>query len=296
MATRPHRPQAAAPPLATPWPDPPRTGPHARLKQASRRSSASALTSAWRNVLAQQRYLAGTERSARSTWCRCGAQDIAAVSVRAAATHGAHRRRALARVPLRHPSVLRFSDITTLHARARAGLSRSTADGAWTCAPRRLRRSLVARDAHGGRPGFTLKPAAPRCSCAAAHGAPGRRMPLARGRRARHARGDRHPRRAAGVRTRRTGYRIDRMLTQLRRAKARRVRGSCSGFSECQPDAGDGYALVDVLRDRLGDSGCGRVALPDRPHPAANVTLPSGAATLDAGRGRLTIEESPTRR
>jgi len=94
-------------------------------------------------------------------------------------------------------------------------------------------------------------------------------------------------------------YRMDRMLTQLRRAGMfDRVRGIVLGdFPECEPDRGAGYALVDVLRDRLGDLGVpvlwrfpfGHTARP-------NLTLPLGVrATLDATRGALTIDESVTR-
>ena len=92
-------------------------------------------------------------------------------------------------------------------------------------------------------------------------------------------------------------YRVDRMLTQLRRAgKFDGVRGVVLGdFPECDPAPGSGYALVDVLRDRLDDLGipvAWRFPVGHTRQP--NVTLPLGVrATLDAGRGRLVIEESP---
>ena len=93
-------------------------------------------------------------------------------------------------------------------------------------------------------------------------------------------------------------YRIDRMLTHLRRAgKLDRVRGIVLGdFPECHPEKAAGYDLVDLLRDRLGDLGvpvAWRFPIGHTLQP--NVTLPLLArATLDAGKGTLTIEESPT--
>jgi muramoyltetrapeptide carboxypeptidase len=94
-------------------------------------------------------------------------------------------------------------------------------------------------------------------------------------------------------------YRVDRMLTQLRRAgKFRGVRGVALGdFPECAPDAGAGYALVDVLRDRLGDLGvpvAWRLPLGHTLQP--NATLPLGVrATLDATRGRIVLEQAAVR-
>jgi muramoyltetrapeptide carboxypeptidase len=93
-------------------------------------------------------------------------------------------------------------------------------------------------------------------------------------------------------------YRVDRLLTQLRRAgKLDRVRGLVLGdFPECHPEAGADFTLVDLLADRLGDLGvpvAWRFPIGHTLQP--NVTLPLLArATLDAGRGTLTIEESPT--
>jgi len=94
-------------------------------------------------------------------------------------------------------------------------------------------------------------------------------------------------------------YRIDRMLTQLRRAgKLDGVRGIALGdFPECHPDKGLGYTLADVLRDRLGDLGV-PVAwrLPVGHTKQPNVTLPLGvAATLDATRGKIVIEQRAVR-
>ena len=94
-------------------------------------------------------------------------------------------------------------------------------------------------------------------------------------------------------------YRIDRMLTQLRRAnKLARVKGIVLGdFPECHPEKDAGYTLREVLEDRLGDLGvpvAWRFPIGHTLQP--NVTLPLLVrATLDAGRGSLTIEESPTR-
>jgi muramoyltetrapeptide carboxypeptidase len=85
------------------------------------------------------------------------------------------------------------------------------------------------------------------------------------------------------------------MLTQLRRAgKLDRVRGIVLGdFPECQPE---GFELADLLRDRLGDLGvpvAWRFPIGHTLQP--NATLPLLArVTLDAGKGTLTIEESPT--
>jgi len=94
-------------------------------------------------------------------------------------------------------------------------------------------------------------------------------------------------------------YRIDRMLTQLRRAgKFRGVKGIALGdFPECAPDKGAGYALVDVLRERLSDLGvpvAWRMPLGHTLQP--NATLPLGVrATLDATRGRITTETAAVR-
>ena len=94
-------------------------------------------------------------------------------------------------------------------------------------------------------------------------------------------------------------YRIDRMLTQLRRAgKLARVKGIVLGdFPECEPDPGSNYALVDVLKDHLGKLGvpvAWRFPIGHTLQP--NATLPLlTRATLDANKGTLTIDETPTR-
>jgi len=94
-------------------------------------------------------------------------------------------------------------------------------------------------------------------------------------------------------------YRIDRMLTQLARAgKLARVRGVILGdFPECEPDKGPDYRLVDVLKDRLGRLGvpvAWRFPIGHTGQPHATLPLLT-RATLDANKGTLTIEESPTR-
>ncbi len=96
-------------------------------------------------------------------------------------------------------------------------------------------------------------------------------------------------------------FRIDRMLTQLRRSGVLDgVRGIVLGdFPACHPDADAGYTLADVLRDRLSDLGVPVVWRFPYGHTARPaVTLPLGVrATLEATRRpRLTIDESPVRR
>ena len=96
-------------------------------------------------------------------------------------------------------------------------------------------------------------------------------------------------------------FRIDRMLTQLRRAGVfDGVRGIVLGdFPACHPEKDAGWTLEDVLRDRLGDLGVPVVvALPYGHTARPSLTLPLGArATLDAGRRpRLTLDETPTSR
>jgi muramoyltetrapeptide carboxypeptidase len=94
-------------------------------------------------------------------------------------------------------------------------------------------------------------------------------------------------------------FRVDRMLTQLRRAgMLRGVRGIVLGdFPGCAPPAGARWTLRDVLLDRLGDLGIPVLWRFPYGHTARpNLTLPLGiAATLDAGRRTLTVEETPTR-
>jgi muramoyltetrapeptide carboxypeptidase len=283
--------------------------PHARLKQGIatlERLGFDVRLGA--NVLAQQRYLAGTDAQRAldlvSLWAR---KDIAAVFCARGGYGTARIVDALSPAFLsRHPKVFcGFSDITTLHAAcARAGLvSFYGPMVAWDLARRGGfdEASLRAMLMEDGR-GFTLKPAAAE--------------PLVRGRATGRLVGGCLSLVVAALGTpeeidtrgallvledeKEPCYRIDRMLTQLHRAgKLDGVRGIVLGdFPECQPDAGDGYALVDVLRDRLGDLGvpvAWRFPIGHTLQP--NVTLPFlTRATLDAGRGRLTIEESPTRR
>jgi muramoyltetrapeptide carboxypeptidase len=95
-------------------------------------------------------------------------------------------------------------------------------------------------------------------------------------------------------------YRIDRMLTHLTRAgKLAGVKGIVLGdFPECEPDKSADYRLVDVLKDKLGKLGvpiAWRFPFGHTLQP--NATLPLlTRATLDANKGTLTIEESPTTR
>ena len=96
-------------------------------------------------------------------------------------------------------------------------------------------------------------------------------------------------------------FRIDRMLTQLRRSGTLDgVRGIVLGdFPACHPDTDAGYALADVLRDRLGDLGVPVVWRFPYGHTARpSLTLPLGVrATIEAGRRpRLVVEESPLSR
>ena len=95
-------------------------------------------------------------------------------------------------------------------------------------------------------------------------------------------------------------FRIDRMLTQLRRAGVfDGVRGVVLGdFPACHPEKDAGWTLEDVLRDRLGDLGVPVVWRFPYGHTARpSLTLPLGTrATLDAGRRpRLTLDETADR-
>ncbi len=94
-------------------------------------------------------------------------------------------------------------------------------------------------------------------------------------------------------------YRVDRMLTQMRRAGLLRgVRGIVLGdFPECHPDRGADYSLADVLLDRLRDLDVPVVWRFPFGHTARpNLTLPLGArATLDATRRTLTLDEAAVR-
>lgn len=96
-------------------------------------------------------------------------------------------------------------------------------------------------------------------------------------------------------------FRVDRMLTQLRRAGVLDgVRGIVLGdFPACHPEKDAGFTLADVLRDRLGDLGvpvAWRFPAGHTARPA--LTLPLGArVTLEATRRpRLVIDESPVGR
>jgi muramoyltetrapeptide carboxypeptidase len=94
-------------------------------------------------------------------------------------------------------------------------------------------------------------------------------------------------------------YRIDRMLTQLLRTRLLRgVRGIVLGdFPGCEPDTGAGYALFDVVAERLGGLGVPVLyGFPFGHTRRPNLTLPLGVrATLDATRRTLTLEEAGVR-
>jgi muramoyltetrapeptide carboxypeptidase len=276
-------------------------------------------------VLSQERYLAGPDSTRAldlvSLWAR---KDVAAVFCARGGYGTARIVDALTPAFVRkHPKVFcGFSDITTLHAAcARAGLVSFYGP-------------MVAWDlAHGAARAPRTRAAALRLSSATRSGgfdeasframlmdgaapcviAPAAAEPLVRGRAAGRLLGGCLSLLVATIGTpeeldtrgsllvledeSEPPHRVDRMLTQLRRAgKFDGVRGVVLGdFPGCSPDPGAGYALVDVLRDRLGDLGipvAWRFPVGHTLQP--NVTLPLGVrATLDAGRGRLTIQESP---
>jgi muramoyltetrapeptide carboxypeptidase len=86
-------------------------------------------------------------------------------------------------------------------------------------------------------------------------------------------------------------YKIDRMLTQLRRAGVLRgVAGIAVGqFTDCA----DGWAVsvADVLAERLGDLGVPVLGGLPVGHGADQLTVPVGVpATLDVDAGTLTVE------
>jgi muramoyltetrapeptide carboxypeptidase len=285
------------------------------------------------HVLSRERYLAGTDDQRAldlvSLWAR---KDVAAVFCARGGYGSARIAAALTPSFLRrHPKVFcGFSDITTLHgACARAGLvSFHGPMVAWDMAhgaarPPRSRRAALAlatsteiataqnggfdetsfrrmtmEDGRGFR--LTAPAAEPIVRGRASGGLVGGCLTLLVA-----ALGTSEELRTRGSillieDEQESTYRIDRMLTQLRRAgKFAGVRGIVLGdFPECHPKAGSGYALIDVLRDRLGDLGvpvAWRFPFGHTLQP--NVTLPLLArVTLDAGRGTLTVEESPTRR
>jgi muramoyltetrapeptide carboxypeptidase len=87
-------------------------------------------------------------------------------------------------------------------------------------------------------------------------------------------------------------YRIDRMLTQLRRSGyLDGVAGIVAGsFTECgSPDL-----ITDVLTERLGDLGVPMIAWANVGHGGRSQTYPYGiAAELDAGAATLRLLEPP---
>ena len=91
-------------------------------------------------------------------------------------------------------------------------------------------------------------------------------------------------------------YAIDRMLQQLRLAgKFDDVRGIVFGeMTDCVQHAEQGYSIQDVLAECTADLGVPVMfGLPSGHSPVGNLTLPLGVmATLDAGRGVLSIDES----
>jgi muramoyltetrapeptide carboxypeptidase len=96
-------------------------------------------------------------------------------------------------------------------------------------------------------------------------------------------------------------FRIDRMLTQMRRAGMfDGVRGIVLGdFPACHPGKDADWTLEDVLRDRLGDLGIPVAWRMPFGHTARpSWTLPLGTRVrLEAGRRpRLTLLESPVAR
>jgi muramoyltetrapeptide carboxypeptidase len=85
-------------------------------------------------------------------------------------------------------------------------------------------------------------------------------------------------------------YRIDRMLTHLRRAGALdRLAGIAIGqFTECADDWG--IPVADVLHERLGDLGIPILGGLPIGHGPGQLTVPLGVpATLDVAAGTLTV-------
>jgi len=280
------------------------------------------------HVLGREAYLAGTDQERAldllSLWAR---KDVAAVFCARGGYGTARIVDALTPAFLRrHPKVFcGFSDITTLHAAcARAGLvSFYGPMVAWDLAhgaarPPRSKRAAVklasatAISKSGGFDEASLRAMLMESGKGAVIGSPAVEA-IVRGRATGRLAGGCLSMLVATLGTpeeidtagailvledeKEPPYRVDRMLTQLRRAgKLDRVRGIVLGdFPECQPA---GYELVDLLRDRLGDLGvpvAWRFPIGHTLQP--NVTVPLLArATVDAGRGTLTIEESPTAR
>jgi muramoyltetrapeptide carboxypeptidase len=85
-------------------------------------------------------------------------------------------------------------------------------------------------------------------------------------------------------------YRIDRMLTQLLLGgKLDAVRGLVFGQMEgCEPPAGSGYRLQDVVLDLLRPLGVPIYYGFPSGHATPNLTLPIGAAAKMSG-GRLSV-------
>jgi muramoyltetrapeptide carboxypeptidase len=90
-------------------------------------------------------------------------------------------------------------------------------------------------------------------------------------------------------------YAIDRMLQQLKLAgKFDEVRGIVFGeMTDCIQHADQGYRIQDVLAECTADLNIPVMfGLPSGHSPRGNLTLPLGVtATLDAGRGSLSIDE-----
>jgi muramoyltetrapeptide carboxypeptidase len=90
------------------------------------------------------------------------------------------------------------------------------------------------------------------------------------------------------------GYRVDRLLTQLRLAGLLRdVAGVVVGaFTDSPEDDSEPTSTEEILRDRLGDLGVPVACGFPFGHIAANWTLPVGVrARLDADAGTLTLLE-----
>ncbi|MDX1583045.1 MAG: LD-carboxypeptidase [Thermoanaerobaculia bacterium] len=89
-------------------------------------------------------------------------------------------------------------------------------------------------------------------------------------------------------------YRVDRMITQLKLAgKLENVAGVAFGYcTDCGGDS-QGFSLEEVLRDHLEPLGVPVVSGVVLGHIPEKLTLPIGLeATLDAGEGTITIDES----
>jgi muramoyltetrapeptide carboxypeptidase len=91
-------------------------------------------------------------------------------------------------------------------------------------------------------------------------------------------------------------YAIDRMLQQLKLAgKFDEVRGIVFGeMIDCVQHADQGYRIQDVLAECTADLNIPVMfGLPSGHSPRGNLTLPLGVtATIDAGRGSLSIDEA----